>query len=262
MALHAHVDVGALGGVAGQRLVAPATEHDDLIAAQLAAHRRSKGRLVSGIKKDIVITRRLAEHRRRVAIYGWHRAPGDPIQPLYVGHADTYVDYSHGVRLVRRSATIGGESKVGHFELFIDGWRRAACKPGEPLQFDTATLADGYHELRVVAVETGLIASQGRKIFSVSTDNHGRKITASAAPAGTVRIATPVVVTADSPDSIAMVVLHNSRVVGQIKSASGKVEIKPAMLGYGPVRLRVVAIGRAGPEDYVTAKPIDLTVTR
>jgi len=167
-----------------------------------------------------------------------------------------------GKMTLKPSATIAAESKVAGFELFIDGWRRATCKPGEPLQFDTAALADGYHDLRVVAVEAGPIASQGRKIFSISTDNHGRKITASATPSGTVRITTPVVVTADSPDSIAVVVLHNSRVVGQIKSAAGKVEIKPAMLGYGPVRLRVVAIGKGGPQDYVTAKPIELTVTR
>ena len=84
-------------------------QHDDLIAAQLAKRRRSKGCLVSGIKKDIVITPRLKKHPHRVAIYGWHRATDDPIQPLYVGHTDTYVDYSHGVRLVRRTVKIDGK---------------------------------------------------------------------------------------------------------------------------------------------------------
>ena len=167
-----------------------------------------------------------------------------------------------GKMTLKPSATIGGDSKIERFELFIDGWRRAECKPGEPLPFDTAALADGYHELRVVAVETGPIASQGRKIFSVSTDNHGRKITASAKPNGTVSITAPVVVTVDSPGSTAIVVLHNSRMIGQIKSASGKIEINPAILGYGPVGLRVVAIGQGGPNDYVTAKPIELTVTQ
>ncbi|MBX7119558.1 MAG: hypothetical protein K1X31_11210, partial [Gemmatimonadaceae bacterium] len=31
-----------------------------------------------------------------------------PIQPLYVGHVDWYVDYSHGIRLVRRLMRVDG----------------------------------------------------------------------------------------------------------------------------------------------------------
>jgi hypothetical protein len=37
--------------------------------------------LVSGHKKDLVVTPRLLALPERVAIYGWHRAPGHPIQP-------------------------------------------------------------------------------------------------------------------------------------------------------------------------------------
>jgi hypothetical protein len=38
-----------------------------------------------------------------VAIYGWHKPDGNPIQPLYTGHVNWYVDYSHGIRLVYRT---------------------------------------------------------------------------------------------------------------------------------------------------------------
>ena len=41
-----------------------------------------------------------------VAIYGWHKADGKPIQPLYTGHADYYADYSHGIRLVQLALTV------------------------------------------------------------------------------------------------------------------------------------------------------------
>ena len=34
---------------------------------------------------------------------------GKAIQPLYVGHGDFYVDYSHGIRLVKRRITIDGK---------------------------------------------------------------------------------------------------------------------------------------------------------
>ena len=161
---------------------------------------------------------------------------------------------------LKPSATIPGGSSVDRFELLIDGWRRATCRPGQPLEFDTALLGDGYHELRVVAVQTGPIQSQGRRIFSFSTANHGRKITASVAPRGTVRAGKPLVVTADSPGSIGIAVLHNSRLVGRIPGQQGQVEIDPAKLGFGPVRLRVVGLGKGGSTSYAWARPIELTV--
>ena len=63
--------------------------------------------LVAGIKKDVVVTNRLAERSNRVAIYGWHKLDGSPIQPLTIVHHAGYVDYSHGVRLMRRTVTMG-----------------------------------------------------------------------------------------------------------------------------------------------------------
>ena len=70
--------------------------------------RRGRAGLVSGIKKDIVISERLARRPGRVAIYGWHRANGAAIQPLSTVHHDAYVDYSHGVRFVWREARLDG----------------------------------------------------------------------------------------------------------------------------------------------------------
>lgn len=66
------------------------------------------GKLVAGIKKDVVLTNRLREKPARVAIYGWHKLDGNPIQPLTIVHKETYVDYSHGVRLVRREVRVDG----------------------------------------------------------------------------------------------------------------------------------------------------------
>ena len=73
-------------------------QHNDLIQSQLGS--APPTHLVAGTKKDIVLTNRLAEKPGRVAIYGWHKLDGNPIQPLTIVHKDTYTDYSHGVRLV------------------------------------------------------------------------------------------------------------------------------------------------------------------
>jgi hypothetical protein len=95
----------------------PATflQHHRIIEEQLKGIER--GTFVAGIKKDVVVTSRLSEKPQRVAIYGWHYPNGQPIQPLYTGHVDWYVDYSHGIRPVRRSMRVDGH--VASFEAIL-----------------------------------------------------------------------------------------------------------------------------------------------
>lgn len=81
--------------------------HNRTIAEQ--ARRLKPGALVSGVKKDVVITPRLAAHPGRVAIYGWIRPDGKPIQPLSTVHGAWYADYSHGIRLVSDAVVVDGE---------------------------------------------------------------------------------------------------------------------------------------------------------
>lgn len=83
--------------------------HNAMVEAQSKTRGFPAGVLVSGHKKDVVITNRLATHPGQIAIYGWHRGPGDPIQPLSTVHGAGYADYSHGIRLVAGMATIDGQ---------------------------------------------------------------------------------------------------------------------------------------------------------
>jgi hypothetical protein len=55
----------------------------------------------------------------REALYGWHMLDGTPIQNVYVGHVDWYVDYSHGIRLVRRDIWVDG-IKMDYLDVFAD----------------------------------------------------------------------------------------------------------------------------------------------
>ena len=76
-------------------------QHNLIIEGQ----RKLRKGLIAGIKKDVVITGMLTRSLKpnRVAIYGWQKPDGIPIQPLYTGHVNWYVDYSHGIRLVYRT---------------------------------------------------------------------------------------------------------------------------------------------------------------
>jgi hypothetical protein len=90
--------------------VATFVQHHEIIERQRAG--KALGLLVAGIKKDVVITNRLKEKPNRVAIYGWHKLDGEPIQPLTIVHKETYVDYSHGIRLVRRAMRVDGRDMM------------------------------------------------------------------------------------------------------------------------------------------------------
>lgn len=77
----------------------------------IEGQRKQKKGLIAGIKKDVIITDQLnlPSKQNKVAIYGWHQLNGKPIQPVYTGHVNLYVDYSHGIRLVYELIKINGK---------------------------------------------------------------------------------------------------------------------------------------------------------
>lgn len=85
--------------------------HDRIIHRQREMLTAAAGSLISGHKKDLVLSTRLWQHLERVAIYGWYRLDGHPIQPLSTVHGWRYADYSHGVRLVSTVAFVNGREQ-------------------------------------------------------------------------------------------------------------------------------------------------------
>jgi len=91
--------------------------HNAMIDIQSRTRGFPLGVLGSGHKKDVVLTNRLATHPGQIAIYGWHRASGDPIQPLSTVHGAGYADYSHGIRLVAGMVLVGSQWRSIHETL-------------------------------------------------------------------------------------------------------------------------------------------------
>ncbi len=108
-------------------------EHNRMVHQKRAASHAPLGALVAGNQKDVVLTPRLDSLPDRVAIYGWHLPDGRPIQPLYTGHGNGWVDYSHGIRLVSRRVMIDG---VGHDlrDLLRDSVLAAAVSNEGPMR--------------------------------------------------------------------------------------------------------------------------------
>lgn len=87
--------------------------HNEMIKSKYPNYQ--KGLLAAGHKKDIILSNGLAPNNpnKRVGIYGWQMANGQPIQGgngNITSHSSFYSDYSHGVRLISKTATLNGQS--------------------------------------------------------------------------------------------------------------------------------------------------------
>ncbi len=157
-------------------------------------------------------------------------------------------------------AAVPGDGVADRFELFVDGVRVSQCGLGERLSVDTAPLADGHHDLRVVAIGASPLETQGRLIVPVTCANHGRTLTLAVEPrrvrpSGTVRVG----VTGAGVDGA--LVFAMGRVLGRTSAAEATIEVPAELLGRGRVAIR--ATGRCGPTpaESVNAEPVMVEVT-
>lgn len=88
-------------------------EHNTAIENQCTAAGGTLGQLIGGTKKDVVLSNKIVDPTRpnHVVIYGWHQLNGAPIQPLTNIHINSYVDYSHGIRLLNAEMLVDGVIK-------------------------------------------------------------------------------------------------------------------------------------------------------
>ena len=126
----AHLAPQPLPASAAMRSTGYYKTHNDLIEAQRRTLGVSLGALTTGDKKDLVITNRLWNKLSSVAIYGWHRQDGTPIQPLSTLHGERYADYSHGVRLIGAVAYVDGRPRPLVDLLQDPAWAPALSNEG------------------------------------------------------------------------------------------------------------------------------------
>jgi len=157
-------------------------------------------------------------------------------------------------------ATVPGGGSVDRFELFVDGVRLAQCAAGERLPIDTTQLADGHHELRVVAIESSPVESQGRWIMPVTFANNGRTLSLAVEPrrvkpSGTVRVS----VVGDGLEGV--VIFAMGRVLGRAQEGTSSIEVPAELLGRGSVTIRATGRAGTGAANSVNAEPVTVEVT-
>jgi hypothetical protein len=182
--------------------------------------------------------------------------------------------------------TPGGDpsTRAARFELFVDGSRIAWAAPDDPLVLDTKRLADGSHELRIVAIAAGAIETQGRAIVPVVVDNHGHTIEFTAAgepareeaktPKAGVKAAPSkpnatlekvwwdetLVLTAKAPGMAEIVFSYNGRVLNRTEADEAVLRFNPRRLGTGPMTFQAAARAEGDSAAAVLSRPITLTV--
>jgi len=164
-----------------------------------------------------------------------------------------------GVVELEPRASVPGGGAVDRFELFVDGVRVTDCGAGGRLTVDTAAVADGHHDLAVVAIDASPLETQGRRVVPVVFANHGRSLELSVEPRqttlkGTVRVGVKGVGIEGA------VVFATGRVLGRTTGAEASIEVPAELLGRGRVTVR--ATGRGGPRavDGATAVPVIVEV--
>jgi hypothetical protein len=155
-------------------------------------------------------------------------------------------------------ASVSGGGKIDRYELFVDGRRTDTTRIDGKIEWDSATESDGYHELRVVAIDAGPIETQGRAIIPVTSNNHGRTIQATAAAGIRWGQSLKVHIKAEGMQELAVV--HGTRVLGKTTGPEGDVEINPRVFGLGPVQLQAVGTAGATAAQRVWSAPIVLNV--
>jgi hypothetical protein len=146
---------------------------------------------------------------------------------------------------------------VDRFELYLDGRLSDTCRPEEQFRLDTSTIADGYHEVRVVAIDATPVETQHRLVVPLVVNNRGRRVTLAAPGGEQVRWDQPVVVDASAAGADVIGIFHNGRRLATIERDRGAAELLPRDLGRGPVSISAVAT-IDGME--VRSAPMELTV--
>ncbi|MEX0688657.1 MAG: hypothetical protein WD072_08320 [Pirellulales bacterium] len=157
------------------------------------------------------------------------------------------------------TAVVSDGGAADRFELFLDGVRVDSCGSGGRLSLDTTSLADGYHELRVVAIAATTVETQGRLVVPVSFANHGRTLTLAVAPQR-MPLAGKVTISLEGEAIDGALVFSTGRVLGRITGGSGTLEVPAVMLGRGRVTIHATGRGGRSAAESVNAVPVTVEV--
>ena len=102
------------------------------------------------------------------------------------------------------------------------------------------------------------IETQGRKIMHIDVNNHRQSVKITGLDAGSIDASATLSFEVESPGARRIEVYCHGQKIVDVPGPRGKVHMKAANLGSGPVVIRTIAYGTKQP--YAIAKPIPLFI--
>jgi tetratricopeptide (TPR) repeat protein len=153
-------------------------------------------------------------------------------------------------------------AKAGHatkrLELWVDGHLVDTAAPGKAFLWDTRSVDDGYHELRIVAVDADPIETRSYAKVAVNLANTGYWVTASAEPGG-VAYEQNIVLEGAAPGATEVRVVRGARELGSARVDRGRWKLSLPASAVGPGQVELIARARFADERY--CRSIEPTVT-
>ena len=143
-------------------------------------------------------------------------------------------------------------------DLFIDGKLLARARYKETIKFDSESMTDGFHELRVVLMARTPIETVGNVTIPFQVDNFGKQATLTTESAD-FRMPSRITFKAKSNFGSSIELFQNSRSLGKKDGRDVEFTVSASKLGRGPVKLNAVAISDKG--NRVASTPLEFEVT-
>jgi hypothetical protein len=172
---------------------------------------------------------------------------GDPLTRPFaylpeVTVADAPAGPVAGELILTPAATTGHPTAgIAGFDLYVDGIMEATTAVGGNFVIDTSLWRDGAHDVRVVAYDDTLVASQGRWVGTIHSGNFGRSASLLVAPTGgDLATAFTIDVAGTGGTVVEIRVLSSGRVVAA-RPDTGPVTLLGKDLGAGPAHLQAIS---------------------
>ncbi|MFH1746064.1 MAG: TIGR03790 family protein [Planctomycetota bacterium] len=190
---------------------------------------------------------------------------GDPMTRPFAHIPTVTVDDAPGepasgtILLTPAATTSHPTATIAQYDLLIDGVLYDSIAPDESFIVDTIELADGWHDLRVLATDDTPVGSTGRWTGALTVDNRGRAASLDVSEYSGNR-STPFVcdIVASGGPVREVCAVQNGRVLAAAVGPVATLTVYGLTLGAGPVRVQAEALFHDG--RIVRSAPVGLDI--
>jgi uncharacterized protein (TIGR03790 family) len=145
-------------------------------------------------------------------------------------------------------------------ELWVDGRLTAYALPGKSIAWDTRSQDDGYHELRLVAVESDPVETRSYRRVAVTLDNTGHRLELDPG-ARQVRFGEAVTVSGTAPGGETVAIWQGERILASAPVTRGRWQVRVPSQQLGIGRVLLIARGRFADRSVVRSAPVNVEIS-